>query len=399
MRCFAGLLLVALAGLAGAGVPAVSAQTQAPCDGAPAPVLFLEHQSSLENLAFDGNGSLYLSDAGGARILRVWPDAEPKGELAVDAHGIVWGPDDRLYAAVTAGEDLYDIQRSTDSLVTAFEVYSTGLPVYNGMAFDAQGNLYATDDNIAPPEVPPDLVRIPRADPANWEPWTELYGPDGITFDAATGALYTVITADQSSPVLRLSPTDPTVSEVVTYLSYGSATLEPNAHPPQGDPANTVPKGLDDLTLGPDGKLYLAAHLAGELLRVDPVDGSACLVASGLEEPTSARFAHGFGPHGGKLFVTTWGGTGVTGLVQGNAGMHPPGKVWMFDFGFGEPPATTRPAVPPPGPSNATSSEDCALCHDLDLVEDEDSGKDSPSAGLGLALLAVACAVLLARRR
>jgi hypothetical protein len=278
--------------------------------------------------------------------------------------------------------------------VTAFETYSTGLPVYNGMAFDAEGNLYATDDNIAPPEVPPDLVRVPWADPAKWEPWTDLYGPDGITFDAATGALYTVITADQASPVLRLSTTDRSSVQVVTYLSYGSATLEPNAHDPQGDPSYPVPKGLDDLTIGPDGMLYLAAHLAGELLRVDPRDGSACLVASGLEEPTSARFARGFGPHDGKLFVTTWGGTGVTGLALGNAGMHPAGKLWMFDFGgLGGPNA-----APAPGPAGNTTVTPPPM-ETADTASGSPASKDSPGPGLAVLPLILGLALAARRRR
>lgn len=384
------LLLAVLVGLA--GLPAASAQgTQGPCDVAPPAVLFLENETSLENLAFDGAGNLYLSDAGGARILRVGPDGTVSGQIDLDAHGIVWGPDDRLYAAVTAGEDLYDIQRSTDASATAFEVYSAGLPVYNGMAFDGAGDLYVSDDSVAPPAQPPDLVRIPRDDPAAWEPFTGLYGPNGLAYDPATDALYTVITAEQSSPVLRLSPQDASVA-VVAYLSFGVVTLQPGAHAPQGDPAHPVPKGLDDLALGPDGRLYVVGHLSGELLRVDPADGSACLIASGLEEPTSARFAHGFGGHGGKLFVTTWGGTGVTGIAAGSADQHPPGKVWVFDLGFEE--AAGAALVN----DNATGSGQQVSFDDNDFSDDEpDPGKDA--AGLGfVVVLALPLAASLRRR-
>jgi sugar lactone lactonase YvrE len=365
--------------------------TQSPCEVTPEPVLFLENATSLENLAFDGNGSLYLSDAGGSRILRVGPDGASKGEIGLDAHGIAWGPDDLLYAAVTAGEDTYDIQRSTDASVTAFEVYATGLPVYNGMAFDGAGNLYVSDDSVTPPVVPPDLVRVPRDDPAAWTAWTDLYGPNGLVYDPVAGALYTVITADQSSPVLRVSPADASVM-VVAYLSYGIATLQPGAHAPQGDPLYPVPKGLDDLALGPDGRLYVTAHLSGELLRVDPDNGSACLLASGLEEPTSARFAHGFGSHDGKLFVTTWGGTGVTGIAAGSLGEHPVGRVWMFDLGSMEGPVAV------PGNGTATSSGPQVSFDDNEFGDEPVDDKDTPALpGVALAL-AFAC-VALARRR
>jgi sugar lactone lactonase YvrE len=368
---------------------AVSAQGTPPCEETPAAVLFLENETSLENLAFDGNGSLYLSDAGGARILRVGPEGQSKGQIDLDAHGIVWGPDGRLYAAVTAGPDTYDIQRSTDATATAFEVYSAGLPVYNGMAFDGAGDLYVSDDSVTPPVQPPDLVRVPRSAPMDWIPWTPLYGPNGLAYDAATDSMFTVITADQSSPVLRLSTTDAGAVDVVAHLSFGAATLEPGVHAPAGDPTQPVPKGLDDLALGPDGRLYVVGHLSGELLRVDPADGSACLLASGLEEPTSARFANGFGPHDGRLFVTTWGGTGVTGIAAGSADQHPPGKVWVFDLGLLHGPT----AVPQP-PMDGTTAD----APGSNGTADDGSGKESPATGLALAWVVLATAVLLRRR-
>ncbi|MHB1260399.1 MAG: SMP-30/gluconolactonase/LRE family protein [Thermoplasmatota archaeon] len=380
-------------GLLAYGFPMASAQTQADCDIVPFPVLFTETETSLENLAFDGNGSLFLSDAGSDRILRYGPDGQRTGAIDLDAHGIVWGPDDRLYAAVTAGE-LNDILRSTDASATAFEVYASGLPVYNGMEFDSAWNLYVSDDNIAPPEVPPDLVRIPRDDPSKWVAWSGMYGPDGIVYDPASDALYTVVPADQASPVWRFSPTDPEDAEVVAYLSFGAADLAPGVHEPEGDPSQPVPKGLDDLTLGPDGRLYIAAHLSGELLRFDPATGESCLLASGLEEPSSVRIARGFGEHGGKLFVTTFGGTGVSGLALGQAGMPPAGKVWMFDVGFVEDAATGTVAAPAEAsPTNTPDNEPSSP------TPPADGGKASPGPSMVVSLAALALGALAIRRR
>lgn len=381
------LQALVLLGVVASVLPSATAQT-ADCDVTPPPVLFAETETSLENLAFDGNGSLYLSDAGSDRILRYGPDGQRTGVIDLDAHGIVWGPDDRLYAAVTAADGLNDILRSTDAAATDFEVYAAGLPVYNGMEFDAAWNLYVSDDNIAPPEVPPDLVRIPRDDPSKWVAWSGMYGPDGIVYDPATDSLYTVVPADQSSPVWRFSPRDPEDAEVVAYLSFGAVDLSPGAHAPEGDPSQPVPKGLDDLTLGPDGRLYIAAHLSGELLRLDLPSGEACLLASGLEEPSSVRIAHGFGDHGGKLFVTTFGGTGVSGLALGQAGMPPVGKVWMFDVGFGEP--RTRPEPVSAPDRTAAVDEETTPSNG---AESATGGKDapfSPAAFLALAIVALA---------
>jgi hypothetical protein len=254
-------LPLALALLAAALLPTAAGQgTQQACPGAPPAVLFAEVETSLENLAFDGRGHLYVTNVGSDRILRFTPDGKSTPIFEGEAHGLAWGPDDRLYASVAAGEGSWNVLRSLDANVTAFEVYSSGLPTYNGMAFDAAGNLYVSDDSVTPPAEGPDLVRVPAADPARWQPWTPLYGPNGLVHDEVTDVLYTVITADQSSPVLRLSTTDAAASEVVTYLSYGAATLEPGLHAPQGDPLYPAPKGLDDLTLGPDGDGLRARH-------------------------------------------------------------------------------------------------------------------------------------------
>ena len=372
-------------------VPSLAGQaTQDPCPEAPTPELFAAWDSSLENLAFDGHGHLYLSDAGRDRLVRFTPDGKSEVALEGVGNGLVWGPDERLYVAKAEG-DAWDILRSVDANATAFGTYATGLPAYNGMAFDAVGNLYVSDDNIAPPETPPDLVRVP-AGGGSWEPWTDVYGPDGLALDPGLNALYTVVPADQSSPVLLLSTTDRSATQVVAYLSFGVATLAPGAHPPQGDPAYPEPKGLDDLTLGPDGLLYIAAHLSGELIRLDPDTAEACILASGLEEPSSVRVAHGFGAHGGKLFVTTFGGTGVTGLAANQAGMPQAGKVWMLDVGFVEEPVSGT--VTAPETSTETGPVYSFDDNDFDAPPDK---KDTPVGPLAFAALAAAALVL--RRR
>lgn len=384
-------LLVVMALALAWAVPGEAQVTQAPCDVMPEAVLFAESETSLENLAFDGRGRLYVTEVGAQRILDFSPDGSVAREIDLDAHGVVWGPDDRLYAIVAAGDGVYDVRRSIDAGVSAFEVYTTGITTYNGMAFDGDGDLYVSDDSVAPPAQPPDLVRVPAGDPMAWEPWTPLYGPNGLAYEAATDSIYTVITADQSSPVLRLSATDRDKVEVVTYLSFGVATLEPGFHDPQGDPLYPGPKGLDDLTLGPDGRLYIVGHLSGELLRVDPATGEACLLASGLEEPTSVRIARGFGEHGGKLFVTTWGGVGLSGIALGQAEQHPAGKVWMFDVGFVEEPIGD---VSAPTTSTSTGPE---LLFDDGVFPDEPPKKDSPGGPMALLALGL-LAIVLGRR-
>jgi hypothetical protein len=69
-----------------------------------------------------------------------------------------------------------------------------------------------------------------------------------------------------------------------------------------------VPKLLDELTVGADGRLWVAAGI-GQLLRLDPTTGAACVLYSG-PLLSSARFALGFPPFvdPSDLFLTSESG-------------------------------------------------------------------------------------------
>jgi len=102
--------------------------------------------------------------------------------------------------------------------------------------------------------------------------------------------LYAVQTFTQDSAVLRIRIADPTDMKVVATLA---------------DPG---PKGLDDMTIGPDGVLYVAANLAGEALRVDPATGEHCVIASGMQNTSSLKFGRGPGWRSDSLYVTGFDG-------------------------------------------------------------------------------------------
>lgn len=300
-------------------VPVVS---HAACADAPAPALFAQWDTQLENLAFDGSGYLYLSDLGGDRVLRATPD----GAIEVVAHvpgmhGMAFGPDGRLYVGGTV-DGGPGVLRFTSLDPPAIEPVASGLVAANGMAFDAGGNLFVSNPGLG--SGAPYLARLPAAQMSAWSAWSGDYGVNGLAHDATSGRIYAAVTADQSSPILSLSTTDPSDVRVVAQLTLGAATLQPGVHAPSGQPA-LVPKGLDDLTLAPDGMLYAAAHVSGELMRVDPATGEACVLASGLGEPTSVRVAQGFGAWDGWLFVTDMGGVGVSALFAPGQG-----AIWAF---------------------------------------------------------------------
>lgn len=296
-----GLLLALASPLA---TPAATPVMQPACADAHAPALFLAWPTQLENLAFDANGTMFVSDFGGDHLVRVAPEGATI-VANVDIHGMTFGPDGLLYIGTSSGQ----VWRVDSIEPFAKTLIAAGLPAANGLAFDAAGNLFVSNPLGTGA---PYLVRLPASDPAAWAPWSSQYGPNGLWRDG--DRILAAITGDQSSPILSYSTSDPDDVRVVAQLSLGVLTLQPGVHAPQGGGA-VAPKGLDDLTQGPDGMIYVAAHVTGELLRVDPASGVACVLASGLHEPTSVRFAPD-----GRLFVTDMGGEAVTALFGPGAG-------------------------------------------------------------------------------
>lgn len=322
MRAAAAPLVLLLVTLAAPLAAPTAPVTQSACEDAATPALFAQWDTQLENLAFDGLGNLFVSDLGGDRLLR----ADTTGAMSVVAsvpgmHGVLVGPDGLVYAGATV-EGGPGVIRFASLDPPVREDVASGLVAANGMAFDAAGNLFVSNPGLGTGA--PYLARLPADDMAAWAAWGDEYGVNGLSREG--DRLYAAITADQSSHILSISTIDPSDVRVVAELSFGAATLQPGAHAPSG-PLALAPKGLDDLTLAPDGMLYAVGHVSGELLRVDPADGSACVVASGFEEPTSVRVAHGFGAWDGQLFVTDMGGTAVSALFGPGAG-----AVWAIDF-------------------------------------------------------------------
>jgi sugar lactone lactonase YvrE len=272
--------------------------TQDPCPGTvTGPVVWKRLGNDvLENLLF-ADGSLWVSDSTAQKVVRIRPDGSvnEKGSLhGIPPGGLAEGPDGLIYAG--SGNSIVNaLLRVPESAVLRFdpadpdgtrETYADGFTMANGMTFGPGDDLFISND------FDHGLIRIPRADPSNWSLFADVWGTNGLVVDPGGENLYAAITFDQRSPIERIPLDDPSTHSTAAVLTFGALSLEPRVYP-DADPSKPLLgiKGLDDMTRDSDGFLYPVANGLGELLRVDPLTGDACLVASGLQNPSSVRVA------------------------------------------------------------------------------------------------------------
>ncbi len=340
-------------------VPSVaSAQAASACDGWTKTTL-ATGLGVLENLEPDRRGGLLLSSSSASAVLRLTPDGSSETFLAdVDRPGGMRVRGSDLFVntgdgATSAALDIADgtvLRVDLDTLDRA--TYTDGLVMPNGLVFDAAGNAYVSrsSGNGA------NITMIPVADPANpVTPWADVSDTNGLVISADGTTMFAATTFNQPADVLAIALDDPSDITVVASLAG------------VGSPA---PKGLDDLEIDADDVLYITANGSGEVLRLDPVTGDACVVADGIGNPSAIKFGDGVGFPADRLYVSAFDGS-VTELT---------------------PPATAPGPVPSPAPSPAPSPgpTDAGI---------DDASLPATGGGLvptGLAMLATAA---VARRR
>lgn len=261
------------------------APTVAPFGDASLPVLGWR-----ENLVFDGRGRMWVSsvlenrvdgyDAAGHRVASV--EVGSPGGLAVGAGGEVFVVTDPLVVAPTSTIRAFD----PDSPRPHARLVATLPGGKNGLAADAEGNLYATGENAA------GVTRV-RPDGTVDEGWSAraaVHGTNGIAVRDRTAFVSVTFATDT---VLHAIPLDRPEEHRATVL-----TRLPE-----------LARGLDDLAVTEDA-IYAAGMTGGEILRVDRASGAACVLVGGIPGPTSVRVAEGFGGFGARdLFVTSVDGT------------------------------------------------------------------------------------------
>ena len=136
------------------------------------------------------------------------------------------------------------------------------------------------------------ITRIPRDDPAHPQRnWVQTNDSNGMAVDPTGTWLYFDQTFQPGNEVLRARIANPSDVEEVASLGNGLV--------------------LDDLTIDRDGILYIAANRPspqGELIRFDPYTKDACVIASGLGDPSAVKFGCGPGWPSDHLYVTGFEG-------------------------------------------------------------------------------------------
>lgn len=256
----------------------------------------LSGQGLLENLVFDRKGGLLLSASSQGKVLKLRPDGKLTTLVdGVHAPGGLRVRDGSLY--FNTGDDLNSgLQNLTDGTIDRFRfksrrrsVWASGLTMPNGLVFLPNGDAVVSRDI----GTGTGLTRVRARDRAHPQVnWSPLDDTNGLAVDPSGRWLYTVETFSPTARVDRVRIANPSRIELVAELGVGQPL-----------------KALDDLTIDRHGRLYIAANIAGELIRLDPDTGASCVIASGLHNPSAVKFGAGAGWSKRSLYVTGFDGT------------------------------------------------------------------------------------------
>lgn len=250
----------------------------------------------LENLAFDGQGSLILSEGGvggapgGLRKLSpsgvrstLLADVASPGGLVVDGRTLYFNTGDGLASG------LFNLPDGTISKVDldtgASSVVADGLVMPNGLVRLPNGDFVVSRDlgKGSMTRVTPSGAKSPFAPAAT--------NTNGMAVDRARNQFYVVSTFNLLTEVYVIDLDEPTAKPRTIRI-------------PGLGPLNAG----DDLVLGADGNLYVALNVAGSVVRVDPDTGAQCTVAKGLPFVSSVRFGAGPGWDPDSLYTTSFAG-------------------------------------------------------------------------------------------
>lgn len=248
----------------------------------------------LENLEFDGRGSMIVSETSliGPGALRTVAPNGARGTLVADVQspgGLVRDADTLYFTTGnSAAAGLLDTRTGTVDTIDlgtgVRSTYASGLTMPNGLARSATGDLFTTRN---------------------------LGGLSGLTRVAVDGSVSTVRTDLGSANGIGIGNGKMYVANTFDLETTLTVLDEKN---PSGPSARIRIDGVgplamsDDLTVGDDGTVYLAQNLAGRVVRIDPESGASCVIATGVPLTSSVAFG-GVGFDEKALYATSFDGT------------------------------------------------------------------------------------------
>jgi SMP-30/Gluconolactonase/LRE-like region len=244
----------------------------------------LSGQGWLENLAFDGRGSITLSALVQGRILKLSrggglstlvDSVFAPGGQALRGRFLYFNTGDTVGPQSAHGTvdrvDLRTGRRST---------WAPNLAMPNGLLLLRNGDAIVSGGQ----DFHRQLTRVPARDPAHPQRhWAKVDGGNGLAVDPTGRWVYVTRTLSADGEIVRVSIAHPRRINVVARLGAGA-----------------IP---DDMAIDRHGILYVAGFGSGKVYRVNPRRHTSCAIASGLIQPTSARFG-GPGWNRRHLYVT-----------------------------------------------------------------------------------------------
>jgi sugar lactone lactonase YvrE len=170
--------------------------------------------------------------------------------------------------------------------------WARNLVAPNGLVFLPNGDAVVSRDQNGP-DGPTGITRVPRGDPTHPQyNWVATDDSNGMAVDPTGTWLYFDQTNKDGSPLWRARIADPRQSALFASLGPGS--------------------GLDDLTIDTNGVLYVTRNNeagGGQVIRFDPSTKQSCVIATGLNNPSSVKFGCGPGWPSDRLYVVAFDGT------------------------------------------------------------------------------------------
>jgi sugar lactone lactonase YvrE len=261
------------------------------CPGVGPAKVLLEKQGALESIAFDTSGHLLFADIFGSRLLRL---DQPAGTPAVVASKlsfpggiVVTGPQDAYIGTGNnpingllpslGGAGIAHVNLATGAITPKIK----GLSMSNGVVRASDGTFYASDD------LAKSLDRV-LPDGTVQRTWLKL-NSNGLALSNDERTLY----VNQMLPAKILAVDRATGAVGVVAEAPDTRTWT----------------WLDGLAIDGGGLLYVVAYWGGEIWRLDPRNGSMCLLAKDLSMPSAVVVGKtGSGFSASSVYVTTHSG-------------------------------------------------------------------------------------------